>query len=237
MNKFEDIALDVEDENDKKTEEDIYIDDDIVIINDDEDSENNTTIDNKDITNGENSKENQKMSLFAKELFSWIKMLVIAVVIAMFINFVILFNGTVPSGSMVPTIDDPSRIIGIRLAYLFEEPERGDVIIFKYPDDPTQNFVKRIIGLPGETVEIIDGKVYISKDGDQIEYPLDESYLEVEPTGSFGPYVVPEGSYFVIGDNRNDSWDSRYWTNTFVTADAILGKTVVQYWPEVRLIK
>ena len=95
----------------------------------------------------------------------------------------------------------------------FSDPQRFDIIIFRYPDDERQLFIKRIIGLPGETVEIRDGKIYLNGSDE----PLEDVQTKETMVGSFGPYTVPENSYFVMGDNRNDSKDSRYWTNTFVT--------------------
>lgn len=160
------------------------------------------------------------------DLLDWIRVIVIAVCIALFLNYFVIINSTVPSGSMEPTIMTGSRMIGFRLSYVFGEVERGDIIIFKYPDDTSQNFVKRVIGLPGETVEIIGGVVYI--DGTELE----EDYLEVVPADEdWGPYVVPEDSYFVLGDNRNNSRDSRYWSNTYVPEDYIIGKALFCYWP------
>ena len=119
------------------------------------------------------------------------------------------------------------RVFGNRLAYVFSEPERFDIIIFKYPDDESQLFIKRIIGLPGETVEIRGGNIYI----DGSEEPLDDVDTKETMEGSFGPYTVPEGCYFVMGDNRNNSRDSRYWEHTFVSEDEIVGKAVFRYWP------
>ena len=94
-------------------------------------------------------------------------------------------------------------------------------------------FIKRIIGLPGEKVQIINGKVYINDS----ETPLDDSFVAEVPRGNFGPYEVPEDSYFVMGDNRNHSRDSRYWkTSNFVTYDEIVGKAVVRYYPSIKLL-
>ena len=174
----------------------------------------------------------------------WVIVIVIALAVALFINFFVIVNSTVPTGSMETTIMSGSRMIGFRVAYLFSEPQRGDIIVFKYPDDPSEYFVKRIIGLPGETVELIDGVVYI--DGE----PLEEDYINenywiewnnnsddpqwVEAQGfryNAGPYTVPEDSYFMMGDNRGNSSDSRKWTNTFVSKDAIVGKAWLCYWP------
>ena len=85
--------------------------------------------------------------------------------------------------------------------------------------------------MPGETVNIVDGTVYV--DGKQIK----EDYLKEEPQGSFGPFEVPENSYFVMGDNRNNSNDARFWENTYVTEDKIIAKAVIKYWPNIKLIK
>ena len=89
-----------------------------------------------------------------EELISWIKTIVLAVLIALFINFVLIVNATVPTGSMENTIMTKDRVVALRMSYLFSDPERGDVVIFKYPDDETMLYVKRVIGLPGDTVEI-----------------------------------------------------------------------------------
>ena len=152
---------------------------------------------------------------------------VVAVGVAFFINSFILVNATVPSGSMQNTLMPGDRFFGNRLAYITSDPERFDIIVFHYPDDESVLYVKRIIGLPGETVEIKNGKVYI----DGAETPLDDSFIPEPMKGSFGPYTVPEGSYFMLGDNRNNSWDSRKWTNTFVKKEKIVGKAMFRYWP------
>ena len=145
----------------------------------------------------------------------------------------LLINAKIPSESMEDTIMTGDRIFGNRLAYINKDPQRFDIVIFKYPDDETQLFIKRVIGLPGETVEIRDGKVYI----DGSETPLDDSFTPEPPQGDWGPEVVPEGSYFMLGDNRNRSKDSRFWTNTFVKKEKILGKAVLRYFPSPKLIK
>ena len=125
------------------------------------------------------------------------------------------------------------RIFGNRLAYTFGEPERFDIVIFKFPDDESQLFIKRVIGLPGETVEIRDGKVYI----DGSHTPLDDSFTPETPVGDYGPYEVPEDCYFMLGDNRNYSKDSRFWQNTYVEEDKILGKAVLKYFPGIKMLK
>lgn len=125
------------------------------------------------------------------------------------------------------------RIFGNRLDYLFDDPERFDIVIFKYPDDESQRFIKRVIGLPGETVEIREGKVYINGS----DTPLDDSFTPETPVGNFGPYTVPEGCYFMLGDNRNNSRDSRMWDNPYVKKEKILGKAVLRYFPGIEVLK
>ena len=105
----------------------------------------------------------------------------------------------------------------------FHPPRRGDVIVFRYPKDPSRDFVKRVIGLPGETVEIHRGAVKI--DGEALEEP----YLEERDLSSLGPTLVPPESYFVMGDNRDGSSDSRHWGT--VPLENIVGKVLVRYWP------
>ena len=168
-----------------------------------------------------------------EELWEYIKMIIFVVVVVFIVNNVLLINAKIPSESMEDTIMTGDRIFGNRLAYINKVPQRFDIVIFKYPDDETQLFIKRVIGLPGETVEIRDGKVYI----DGSETPLDDSFTPEPPQGDWGPEVVPEGSYFMLGDNRNRSKDSRFWTNTFVKKEKILGKAVLRYFPSPKLIK
>lgn len=169
-----------------------------------------------------------------REILSWLLWIAGAVALAIIVNNTIIVNAKVISGSMETTIMTDDKVLGNRLSYIIAEPKRLDVIVFRWPDDRTElPFVKRIIGLPGETVAIVDGLVYIN--GSDI--PLDESaYLHEPMTGSYGPYVVPEGSYFVLGDNRNHSNDSREWVNTFVPKSDIMGKVFLRFYPNVKLI-
>ena len=143
-------------------------------------------------------------------------------------NFVII-NANVPTGSMENTIMPDDNILGFRLAYLLEDPKRGDVIFFPFPDNENQKYVKRIIGLPGEKVTIIDGKIYIN---DSTE-PLDEPYLKEEWVKGTGPYVfeIPEDSYLCLGDNRNKSADAREWNNPYVAKEKIIAKAIFTYFP------
>ena len=154
--------------------------------------------------------------------------LILAVVIAAILKFFIVDSCRILSESMASTLNTGDRIIVFKLSYLFEEPERGDIIIFEPPAemDEGADFIKRIIGLPGETVEVRSGEgVYINGEF------LEESYINEIPSYDFGPVTVPENSYIVFGDNRNRSADSHYWSYPFISFEDIDGKALFQYFP------
>lgn len=201
----------------------------------------NDDIDLEKLGEIKNPKEKRKYIL--KEIWSYVCIICGAIVVAALINFFILINATVPTSSMENTIMAKSRILGNRLSYIFSDPERGDIAVFRYPLNESQNFVKRVIGLPGETVKIVDGKIYIYKDGELIDGPLDEPYLKEEWTSYNDGYEfqIPEDSYLMLGDNRNKSWDARRWYDdlvargedpniAFVKKDKIIGKVYFVYW-------
>lgn len=164
---------------------------------------------------------------FWKEVISLLGTMAVAAVAVFLLTEFVIINARIPSGSMEHTISPGDRLIGNRLAYVVREPKRGDIVIFRWPDDERELFVKRIIGLPGETITIDEAKIYI--DGELLE----EDYLKEEWTVDNGPYTfeIPEGSYLVLGDNRNNSKDARYWENTYVEEDQILGEAGFRYWP------
>ena len=169
-----------------------------------------------------------------KELLSWVLVFAVAFVVAYVVNNYIIINATVPSGSMENTIMTGDRMIGNRLAYIKDGPKRGDIIIFKYPDNESKLFVKRVIGLPGETVEIVNGEVIITNRQDGTDDGVyEEPYLLEEWVNNNDgyKYEIPEDAYFVMGDNRNLSNDARYWTNTYVYRDNILAEAKFVYWP------
>lgn len=177
-----------------------------------------------------NNEEKQKKSKL-REAISFMTPIVIALIIAIFLKTCIFANIVIPTGSMLNTIQEGDRIIASRLAYINDEPQRYDIIIFKYPDDETQLFAKRIIALPGETIEVKNGIVYITDKNGNTSTARTDFITNCIPTGNFGPYTVPLGSYFVMGDNRNDSWDSRYWDNKTVKKGKIIGKVKFRYFP------
>lgn len=176
---------------------------------------------------------------FKRELLSWVIIIAIAYICAKLVTNYVIIKSIIPTESMENTVMKNDKIVGNRLAYLFSSPERGDIVIFKYPDDESQNYLKRVIGLPGETVEIKEGSVYIyNASGELIEGPLEEPYLKEEMyTEGILSYTVPENSYFMLGDNRNVSKDSRYWENTFVKKDKILAKAWFRYSPNLSWLK
>ncbi len=158
-----------------------------------------------------------------KEVISWILVFVIAIVAATLIKEFIIYNVEVPTGSMEDTIEIGNRVVTSRLSYLSSDPRRGDIVVFPYPDNEELDYIKRIIGMPGETIEGKDGLVYINGE------PLEEPYVKEALDSDFGPYEVPEDSYFMMGDNRNNSQDSRYWENKFLARDKIEGKAILKY--------
>lgn len=185
--------------------------------------------DNKAFSENNNigSKKQTDSNSTFRELLSYIKIIVIAIGIAYICNQFIIVNAKVPTGSMKDTILEDDRLIGFRLSYLFSKPQRFDVVIFKFPDDETQNYVKRIIGLPGDVVEIKQGHVFVNSE------ELEESSYIREPmidNNQDMTYCVPEGHYFMMGDNRNSSLDSRFWKNTYVAEDKILAKAIFKYY-------
>lgn len=187
--------------------------------------------------NNQNSSNKNTQKSLISEIVSFLAPIVIAVIIAILLKTFVFANAVVPTGSMLNTIQEGDRIIASRLAYNTDEPERYDVVIFKFPDNEDKIFVKRIIGLPNETVEIVNGIVYVTKaDGETVQ--LDSSFVtNCHPNGDYGPYEVPEGCYFMLGDNRNSSEDSRFWNNKFVEKDKILGKVMFRYYPSIGKIE
>lgn len=198
-----------------------------------------TVQDGAEVTTAEDGNETGKRDVimmplnWKKEVRDWVIIIASAFILAYVLTHFVIIKTEIISGSMISTLNVDDHVIANRLAYVFSKPERGDIVFFAYPDDETKTYVKRIIGLPGEKVEIKKGKVYINDS----EVPLDEPYLNEKPRKeNFGPYEVPEGCYFMLGDNRNISVDSRYWKTTFVTEDEIYGKAWLRYRPNIQFI-
>ena len=159
------------------------------------------------------------------EIFSYIKIIGFGIIIAFLFSTCIVVNAQTPTSSMENTIMPGDRYFGFRLSYIVDEPQRQDIVIFKWPDDESTILVKRIIGIPGDVVEIKNYQVYVNGE------LLDEPYLKEPMTlDQKMIFVVPDNSYFMLGDNRNISKDARYWTNTYVKRNEILGKAIFKYY-------
>jgi signal peptidase I len=139
----------------------------------------------------------------------------------------------IPSGSMEPTLRVGDRILVSKFSYRMGEVGHGDVIVFHYPLNPGKDFVKRIVALGGETVELRDGVVFINGAAVSERYPTALAGGDRACTSNYGPQKVPEGQLFVLGDNRCNSEDSRFFG--FVPAENVVGKAVVIYWPPQRI--
>ena len=168
-----------------------------------------------------------------EEVLSWSKMIVLAFGIAYIVNNVLIVNAYVPSESMENTLRVKDRLIANRMAYIFDKPQRGDVIVFEFDQEGEEKYyVKRLIGLPGDQLVIREGSVYLNGK------VLKEPYLkEAMYDRNYGEYNVPKGYYFFLGDNRNKSEDARFWANPYISQDALVGKVILSYYPDFRIIK
>ncbi len=177
-------------------------------------------------------------------VWEYTQAILMAFILAMFIRGFVVAAFKIPSGSMLDTLQIGDYILvnkfiyGIKMPFTddiiipIKSPQRGDIVVFKYPVDPTKDYIKRVIGVGGDKVEIIDKKVYIN------DKPLNEPYARytdriilpasVQPRDNFGPVIVPRGKLFVMGDNRDHSHDSRFWG--FVDVNKVEGKAFLIYW-------
>ena len=168
------------------------------------------------------------MTLLGSALKEIALFLLLAVIIVLPVRLFVAQPFVVEGESMYPTFDTADYLIVDQLTYHFEEPKRGDVIVFRYPNDPDVFYIKRIIGLPGETVQITRGDVVITKaDGSQIT--LDESYIVEEDATYSGSTNIGPDQYFVMGDNRPKSSDSRVWG--VLPEEDIMGRAFVRLLP------
>lgn len=199
---------------------------------------------------GEQAQEQEAKRPWWRELLSYVWVILFACVLAVTVNRFVLINAVIPSESMENLLNIDDRIFGCRLSYLLEEPKRYDVVMFKYPVNEEKIYIKRIIGLPGETVEIKDGKIYI--DGSQA--PIEENYLPEKWVTRNDGYLfeVPDGCFLMLGDNRNVSEDARRWAQcamedgvakdmeeaqayTYVHEEKLIGRAILKYYPNFRL--
>lgn len=174
----------------------------------------------------------------------YIEAIIIAILIAVFIRTFIIQAFKIPSRSMVPKLLVGDHLLvnkfiyGVKIPYFrktiipFTDPQRGDIVVFIYPNDRTKDFIKRVIGIGGDTIEVNNKKIFINGKGytdtfgiyrDSVVYPR-----TMQPRDNFGPVIVPKGSLFVMGDNRDESADSRFWG--FVDLKDVEGKAFIIYW-------
>ncbi|MBU2252220.1 MAG: signal peptidase I [Proteobacteria bacterium] len=184
------------------------------------------------------------MSQQKSKFREYIEAIILAVVIALFIRTFVIQAYKIPSGSMKPTLLIGDHILvskfnyGIKLPFLrttlipVGAPQRGDIVVFIYPEDRSKDFIKRLIGVPGDTIEIRNKKILLNglPYNDKHGVYMDNFIIPgaVQPRDNFGPVTVPEGSLFVMGDNRDESYDSRFWG--FVSKRDVLGKALIIYW-------
>jgi signal peptidase I len=156
-----------------------------------------------------------------------VETILFAFILAFLIKSFILQISYIPTGSMIPTLNNGEAVLVVRIPYYFREPRRGEIIVFKYPLNPSQEYVKRLIGLPGDTIEIKHGNVYVNGE------LLKEDYVKRKDDYNYGPIKVPKDSYFVLGDNRPVSVDSRSWG--FVPKKNLVGQAILLLWPPQRI--
>lgn len=176
-----------------------------------------------DYTMKRSAKSKKRIKETKKNFFlDWVIPIFIAVVLAIFINKFLIFKVYIPSSSMVPTLNVDDRLLVTRV-YHPEKLQRGDIVVFD-SDELNETVIKRLIGLPGDTIKIDGTAVYVNGK------KLDEPYVEY-PLESYGTYIVPEGKYFFLGDNRANSNDSRFWKDPYIDADKIQGKAQIKIYP------
>jgi signal peptidase I len=166
-----------------------------------------------------------RLAQLKEEFVAWVKTLISAAVYAVLIVTFGFQVARVEGQSMAPTLEDQDRLIVNKLVYRIGEPRRGDIVMLYYPLNPDKSFVKRVIAEEGDTVRIVDGRVYVN------DIPLKDDYVATEYRShdDWGPQVIPEGYYFVMGDHRNNSSDSRHWG--MVPKKYIIGKVQIRWWP------
>ena len=178
------------------------------------------------------AKEVKEAASFKEIFLDYAKSILIALIIALLVRTFIVQAFRIPSGSMIPTLLVGDHILVNKFIYHFKDPQRGDVVVFKFPLDRKKDYIKRIIGIPGDRIEIRDKVVY--RNGKALDEPYaiheDNRTLPAafQPRDNFGPIVVPPNSYFMMGDNRDSSYDSRFWG--FVKRKALIGKAFIIYF-------
>jgi signal peptidase I len=176
-------------------------------------------------------KINISREVLIREGKEWAHSIIVALILTLIIRTFVIQAFKIPSGSMRPTLMEGDKLFVNKYIYRFKQPKRGDIIVFKYPEDPKKDFIKRLVAWGGEQVEIRDGKIYV--DGKVLDSPKNFGrfyYYNHDPYGAPREVIkVPEDSYYVLGDNSANSTDSRFWG--FVPKKNVLGKAVLRWWP------
>ena len=169
--------------------------------------------------------------VLVRETKEWIHSILVALVLTLIIRTFVVQAFKIPSGSMRPTLLEGDKLFVNKYIYRFKSPQRGDIVVFKYPVDRKKDFIKRLVAFGGEEVEIRDGKIYV--DGRALDDPKTFGkfyYYNHDPYGGPREVVkVPADNYFVLGDNSANSTDSRFWG--FVPKKNMLGKAIFRWWP------
>jgi signal peptidase I len=171
-----------------------------------------------------------KIGSFLKETITTI---LLALILALFIRAYVVEARVIPSGSMLPTIEEGDRVLVNKIVYHMRQPDRGEIIVFEAPItmlETQDDFIKRVIGVPGDSIEVKNGTVYVNGEA------LEEDYIAEHPNYVYGPVKVPEDALFVMGDNRNSSYDSHMW-DSWLRLDKVKGEAFVRYWPPHRIGK
>ncbi|MBR0261618.1 MAG: signal peptidase I [Selenomonadaceae bacterium] len=164
-------------------------------------------------------------SVISQEVKSWIISIVSAVAVALLIRTFIVELYVVDGPSMQPTLLDGERLVVNKFIYHWRDPLRSEVVIFRYPRDHTRDFIKRVIAVGGDTIEIKDGHVYVN------DALINEDYIAEKTRTEYPKQTVPEGTLFVCGDNRRNSLDSRFPDVGFVPLELVKGKATLIFWP------
>ncbi|MDP3719721.1 MAG: signal peptidase I [Acidobacteriota bacterium] len=167
----------------------------------------------------------QRLAAWRAGFVAWVSTLAQATVYATLVVTFVMQVARVEGQSMAPTLADQDRLIVNKLSYRLHAPQRGDIVMLYYPLDPDKSYVKRVIAEAGDAVRVVDGRVYVN------DVPLRDDFVPAEYRShdDWGPQVIPAGYYFVMGDHRNGSSDSRHWG--FVPKKYIVGKVQVRWWP------
>ncbi|HHY97878.1 MAG TPA: signal peptidase I [Firmicutes bacterium] len=168
-------------------------------------------------------------STLKSEVLEYVQAFVVAIILAAFIITFVAQSFVVQGSSMEPTLHNGERLLVNKFIYRFAKPARGQIVVFRFPADPRRKFIKRVIGVAGDEILIRNSTVFLNGE------PLEEGYILDSTLGDWGPEVVPDGRIFVLGDNRNNSEDSRFSDVGFVPLRNVVGQAFLIYWPPGRM--